>query len=468
MNEFLTTQKKLQTPWSAQYVGRGLTATLLKDLCTNFDSLERKAKMRVLVSLLALDSKKKVEVETSLKKLLYKADESSADKSSDSWVSITAGIVYERLYFSGKTCADFYGSLSDSSQSSLEDTMEWALKYLFEREQSDVSTTTEISPYALPLKHNFLPLPNRCNLISGNNTHFLYHGERLDIMGREQKRQKVDDNLFLHRSTLMNVASAHDGEMKRNKMYENQDAQRRAIVPDKAASSAPTTGFHDIKKSLVASVASQGQKLQSASAQSISMEAVKASRLNPEYLTAAEKRELAKRTKLAAKKERDMAKKRDKEYRGAARTQEDGSKPTSSKGLGVDNKSTEEAGRSLLSENNLSGDSQQQQPPLSMEQQQHQSNLKTNLQVLQQVEASTLLNVQDKALIVAFFGRSSSSGAPLPLVPAAGTARFLLKESPILDETAVHKIGKEMTYLDLDYAAKTFKFITKKAFRKPK
>ena len=52
LNDFLSCQKKLGGSWSSSFVGRTLSSTLLEDLCTNFSVLERKVKMRALVSLL--------------------------------------------------------------------------------------------------------------------------------------------------------------------------------------------------------------------------------------------------------------------------------------------------------------------------------------------------------------------------------------------------------------------------------
>lgn len=453
LNEFLATQKKLQNAWSAQYVARSLSASLLEDMCTNFDMLERKAKMRVLVSLLALDSKKKFELRSLLQMLLSVAVESSIANTSDVWVSITAGIVYERLFGND---GDEDG-ICKMSKASLQDTMGLTLEQVMvviksdgEGVEGNTKTGVTISPYTLPLKHNFLPLPHEVSVKATANSHFKYSGKEIDVLSRERKRQKVDDDLNENRSSLMNVGSSQDAEAKRRKAIERQESQRRAAVPISYASKEKT--------SLVASVASQGQKLSQASAQSISMEAIKASRLNPENLTAAERRELAKKAKVAARKEKEEAKMKEKEEKAAtkAREAEERQRLAREKVEEIKNEKPALPADSLAS--SINNQQQQKQQLLS----------NSNSHVLEQVEASTLLSPENKALITSFFGGSSSSSGSAPTVPFEGVGRFLVKESPVVDNATGQKIGKEMTYLDLDYSAKSFKFITKKAFRKIK
>ena len=456
--EFLATQKKLQDSWSAQHVARSLSKTLLEDLCTNFDMLERKAKMRVLVSSLALDSKKKVDLRHPLLRLLKAAVETSNANTSDVWVSITAGIVYERLF--GSEREEDGEGICNTSRTSLQGTMGSTVDQVMKMIQTDIKGVNEenakpfsFAPYVLPLRHNFLPAPDKVIFKSGS--HFEYLGKDFDIMKRERKRQKMDDDLNENRSSLMNVGSAPDVEAKRRKVMERQDAQRSSTAH-------LTSSSNKERPSLVASVASQGQKLRKASAQSMSMEAVKASRLNPENLTVAEKRELAKKTKLVNQRKTADTKKKEKEEKSAKKAGEVEIKQRLSQEKTNESKdqvSLQSAPVPTVETHTSSTNSEQMRQP-------QQQVGESNSQVLKEVESSNLLNPVDKALIVAFFGGSDSTDTQT--VPLEGIGRFLIKESPILDENTGQKIGKEMTYLDLDYIAKTFKFITKKAFRKNK
>jgi hypothetical protein len=80
--------------------------------------------------------------------------------------------------------------------------------------------------------------------------------------------------------------------------------------------------------------------------------------------------------------------------------------------------------------------------------------------VISQVDASVTLNEDDKVHITSFF-LNTSYGAGLP------ARRFLLKETPLLDDSG-QKVGKELTYIELDYTNRNYKFITKKAYKKAK
>ena len=80
--------------------------------------------------------------------------------------------------------------------------------------------------------------------------------------------------------------------------------------------------------------------------------------------------------------------------------------------------------------------------------------------VISQVDASVTLKEDDKVHITSFF-LNTSYGAGLP------ARRFLLKETPLLDDSG-QKVGKELTYIELDYTNRSYKFITKKAYKKAK
>ena len=478
LNDFLSCQKKLGNAWSSNFVGRTLTATLLEDICTNFDMLERKAKMRALVSLIALDSKKKQEFATLIKKLLGIAVETSEASQADKWVAITAGVVFERLFGSDEDQGE--DSICRIAKLSVKDTTSEILKKLLKSiEESSVDGMDEekekekeyrkgISPYFLPLKNSYIPLPENVQIADTSSRHFVYQGEPVDIMGRERKRQKVDDDHNKHAS-LINVNSPSDTSARRKAAHERAEEQKKM-----AAETAPTK-----RLSLMASVQGQGQRTQAAAAQSISLESMRG--LIPHNLTEAEKKEIQRTKKKALRKAREEEEQKRRADRAAAKAeQEERAEENKRKKAELekasreamnaqrqaiqeedkraDNKNPEEVAAELLSLAMANGGDAYTPAQFPLEAATALS--QEFADVIAQVEASTVLGSEDKEHITNFF-LDTQFGAGLP------SKRFLLKETPLLGDSG-QKIGKELTYLELDYASRSYKFVVKKAYKKAK
>jgi len=186
--EFVTLQKRLNAAWSSGSVSRTLTAALLDDVYTNFAKMEKKIKMRIMLSLLGLDANKKQELSKSIKRLLKLA--SSDDKSSEMWVAVTAGLVYERLF--GLSTDDMEG-VCDSAKSMLSETTETTLQHLIDLARME-STASDSTFYFQPLEFCFLSssLTSKIDAESTENGHFLYCGTTPNLLAREKERQKND------------------------------------------------------------------------------------------------------------------------------------------------------------------------------------------------------------------------------------------------------------------------------------
>jgi hypothetical protein len=117
LDDFVAIQKKLQPSWSSWSVCRLFTPSLLEDLSSNFHALEKKVKMKLLISLIGLDLKKRQEYSKQIKHLLRIAYESSESSDAESWVAVTAGLVSERL-FGDDTVLDA-NSISHAAKDSL-------------------------------------------------------------------------------------------------------------------------------------------------------------------------------------------------------------------------------------------------------------------------------------------------------------------------------------------------------------
>jgi len=94
-SDFYSLPKKLQQAWSSGTVTRQLNLSLLDDVYSNWHKMEKKVKMRILLSFLGLDASKKQELSSALKKLLQLARE---EETTEAWVSVTAQLVHERLF----------------------------------------------------------------------------------------------------------------------------------------------------------------------------------------------------------------------------------------------------------------------------------------------------------------------------------------------------------------------------------
>jgi hypothetical protein len=467
LNDFLSCQKKLGSAWSSSFVGRTLSSTLLEDLCTNFSMLERKVKMRALVSLIALDSKKKQEFNGLLKKLLSIAVETSEASQADKWVAITAGIVHERLF--GNDEDEGEGSICKTAKESVKDTTTAIIDKLL-RKVGEGTDDVALSPYFLPLQNNYIPLSKGMTVVDPSKTHFVFRGEPVDIMGRERKRQKVEEEANRH-AGLINVNSPTDAAARRKAAQQRQEEERLRKAKDDA-SKEPMK-----RKSLLESMEGQGQRLQAVAVQSISLGATRG--LIPHNLTEAEKREIQRTKKKALRKAREEAEQKRKAERAAHKANEEERQREATRKraelaeasrMAMDlqkqaifeedrkavAKDPEEVAAELLALSHGGMEPEPELPPIEAA-----AALSPEFaDVIAQVEASLTLQQDDKIHITSFF-LDTTFGAGLP------PRRFLMKESPLLGDSG-QKVGKELTYIELDYTTRSYKFITKKAYKKAK
>ena len=93
--ELTSLHKKLQSPWSSWTVTTSVSKQLLlEEIIKNYNLFDKKVKIRILISLLTIESEKRVESLQTVVKLL---DLASSD-TSDAWISITAGLVHKKLF----------------------------------------------------------------------------------------------------------------------------------------------------------------------------------------------------------------------------------------------------------------------------------------------------------------------------------------------------------------------------------
>ena len=93
--ELTSLHKKLQSPWSSWTVNSSVSKkVLLEEIIKNYNLFDKKVKIRILISLLTIESEKRIEILQTILKLL---DLASSD-TSDAWISITAGLVHKKLF----------------------------------------------------------------------------------------------------------------------------------------------------------------------------------------------------------------------------------------------------------------------------------------------------------------------------------------------------------------------------------
>lgn len=179
--------KKLQASWSSWTVSRSLSSpALLDDLRNNFHKFEKKVKMRLLLSLLSVDPVKKIECTQAMKRLLKSASEEDQGQSSEQWVTITAGLVHNRL-FGQDGISDQIETIAFSR---INDTADNAVKKLHEICNSSTSIS-DSTFYFQPLEFRYLSSSLACNITkdSTSNPHFTYVGRKPDFIGREIKQK---------------------------------------------------------------------------------------------------------------------------------------------------------------------------------------------------------------------------------------------------------------------------------------
>jgi hypothetical protein len=292
----------------------------------------------------------------------------------------------------------------------------------------------------------------------------------VDIMGRERKRQKVEEEANRH-AGLINVNSPTDAAARRKAAQQRQEEERLRKAKDDA-SKEPMK-----RKSLLESMEGQGQRLQAVAVQSISLGATRG--LIPHNLTEAEKREIQRTKKKALRKAREEAEQKRKAERAAHKANEEERQREATRKraelaeasrMAMDlqkqaifeedrkavAKDPEEVAAELLALSHGGMEPEPELPPIEAA-----AALSPEFaDVIAQVEASLTLQQDDKIHITSFF-LDTTFGAGLP------PRRFLMKESPLLGDSG-QKVGKELTYIELDYTTRSYKFITKKAYKKAK
>ena len=395
--------------------------------------------------------------------------ETSEASQADKWVAITAGIVHERLFGNDEDQRE--DSVCKIAKESVKDTTTVIMDKLL-RNAGEVASDIALSPYFLPLKNSYIPLSSDIRVANNSKTHFVYRGEPVDIMDREWKRQMVDEEISKH-AGLINVNSPTDAAARRKAAQQRQEEERLWKAKEDASKGSLK------RKSLVESIEGQGQRLQAVAVQSISLDATRG--LIPHNLTEAEKKEIQRTKKKALRKAREEAELKRKADRAALKANEEErqreamrkrAELAEASRMAIDlqrqaiyeedrravAKNPEEVAAELLA---LSHAGMGMEPEPEVPPTEAAAALSSEFaDVIAQVEASITLQQDDKIHITSFF-LDTSFGAGLP------AKRFLIKESPLLGDNG-QKVGKELTYIELDYTTRSYKFITKKAYKKAK
>ena len=185
--------KKLSSAWSAGGLTRQLSPSLLDAINSNFHSLEKKVKMRILLSFLGLDASRRSELSQSLLHSLRLAAE---EETSEVWVAVTARLVYERLFGGGgdEVADDDNGVdavLGSSSRREhvLSETSDAIIHRLIEWSSTDAADD-ESSSYFQPIEYKYLS-PSwvaQMQLESTANKDLRFVGAAPDFIAREKER----------------------------------------------------------------------------------------------------------------------------------------------------------------------------------------------------------------------------------------------------------------------------------------
>jgi len=211
-SDYVSLPKRLQQAWSAPSVTRQLSIGLLEDLISKYKDVEKKVKMRVMLSFIGLDATKKNELTVSLKRFLQLAKQ---EESSEPWVAITAQLVHERLY-GGAPIGRSDGFADDNDdvdngsggvgKDMLKETSETILSRLLSASEDASALGGDLSSYFQPLEFRYLQpswvsaqLPG----VAIKNTDFHFTGSAPDFIAREKERQRLDHNSG--RASLMRV-----------------------------------------------------------------------------------------------------------------------------------------------------------------------------------------------------------------------------------------------------------------------
>ena len=209
-SDYVSLPKRLQQAWSAPSVTRQLSIGLLEDLISKYKDVEKKVKMRVMLSFIGLDTTKKNELTLSLKRFLRLAKQ---EESSEPWVAITAQLVHERLYGGAPIGrSDGFADDDDNDNGSggagkdmLKETSETILSRLLNASEDPSALGGDLSSYFQPLEFRYLQpswVSAQIPGISIKNTDFHFTGSAPDFIAREKERQRLDNS---GRASLMRV-----------------------------------------------------------------------------------------------------------------------------------------------------------------------------------------------------------------------------------------------------------------------
>ena len=188
--EFAVLNKRLQEPWTAHLISRQLTPKVLCDMAANVSRYSMKVLLRVLISLLSMDSKRRAECADAVTRLL---DAAASDEHSE-WVRLVAAIVRMRLG----------SSAGDAAAQSLDETGDKILAILKESFAAEQSSSSGSGAMKDPLKEEptfyFQPLELSAlsqelaygiDKSSVSNAHFSVMGKRKagpQFLHREEER----------------------------------------------------------------------------------------------------------------------------------------------------------------------------------------------------------------------------------------------------------------------------------------
>jgi len=245
LDEFVSLQKKLAHSWSSWSGSRLLSPTLLDDLSINFDALEKKVQMRVLISLIGLDLKRRQEYTKQIKHLLKVAQEACEVSSSDGWVAVIAGLVSERLF--GDDTLLNSNSVSQGAKDSLNEAVDTLLQRIFSRVPSAAADDDDISNSISadaglesvlsfpPLEHCYTATAaevaqEQAEFTRSKSRHFVFSGTAPNVLERDLERQAKNIRSL---PTNVNIGAAGKVPEARS---EAPKALTIGFVPDKKPS----------------------------------------------------------------------------------------------------------------------------------------------------------------------------------------------------------------------------------------
>ncbi len=195
LDDLASVQKKLGASWSSWSGGRMFNSSLLRDVAAQWHTLEKKVKMRCLISLIGLDLRKRTECSEEIKHLLavaHNGNNENGDGTADTWVAVIAGLVNERLF------SDDTSPVSSTAKNTLVESSDDIVKYLLNQIEvaSDSTNTTTssndmsagIGADSLEEIHAFQP--HEVQYMSGtknhkqSNPHFAFHGTIPNILSK--------------------------------------------------------------------------------------------------------------------------------------------------------------------------------------------------------------------------------------------------------------------------------------------